>query len=61
MEEQENTVLVIDDEESIPDYCYQDLSRKGYRLVPVLLYIFLKSSFLSKRNHWQTRPAYRLI
>ena len=32
MEEQENTVLVIDDEESIPDYCYQDLSRKGYRL-----------------------------
>jgi len=30
MEEQRNTVLVIDDEESIPDACYQDLSRKGY-------------------------------
>ncbi len=31
MEKQENTVLVIDAEESIPDSCYQDLSRKGYR------------------------------
>ena len=31
MEKQENTVLVIDAEESIPDSCYQNLSRKGYR------------------------------
>ncbi|MBN1295031.1 MAG: response regulator [Candidatus Latescibacteria bacterium] len=31
MEEQGNTVLVIDDEESIPGACYQNLSRKGYR------------------------------
>jgi len=32
MVERENTVLVIDAEEFIPDSCYQDLSRKGYRL-----------------------------
>ena len=32
MEKQENTVLVIDAEESIDDSCCQDLSWKGYRL-----------------------------